>query len=193
MIIDIFWTFYYFSPWVLSFNYSLIYWIQYYDNGYILIFSILVSGFQPFTLLNWILLVSRVVCERAGNLCFIESKRDSALLASITFLSSSDTSSFTIFQDDFEWWVLAFLRQTYIAASTRSANSRASCSSLVLSWLSSWSGENLSGMLIERYKDSPKVIFPLWKQKESKGSWVKSGNPVLSHLKHLAVISLKEL
>lgn len=135
-----------------------------------------------FTLLYWILLVSKVVCESAGNLCFIESNRDSALLASITFLSSSDTSSFTIFQDDLEWWVLAFLRHTYIAASTWSANSKASCSSPMLSWSSSWSGENLSGELTDRYKASPKVIFPLWKTKklESKGYRVKFETPIVS-------------
>ena len=51
------------------------------------------AWFLLFTLLNWILLVSRVVCDKPGNRCFRQSRRLSALLASVTFLSSSSAAS----------------------------------------------------------------------------------------------------
>ena len=88
------------------------------------------------TLLHWILLVSKVVCVRPGKRCFKERKRLSALSASNSLLSPSTIRSLTISHDDFAverfglviglWWVLR--RHTYIEASTRFAISKATCS-----------------------------------------------------------------
>lgn len=110
---------------------------------------------RNWTLLHWILLVSNVVWGRLGNRCFKQSKRLSALSASISLLSPSTIRSFTIPHDDFavdrlEWrggfkWALR--RQMYIVASTRFAMSRTMCSEDRSRQSSRQSAENWSDVI----------------------------------------------
>uniref|UniRef100_A0A0E0BDH0 DUF3615 domain-containing protein n=1 Tax=Oryza glumipatula TaxID=40148 RepID=A0A0E0BDH0_9ORYZ len=116
------------------------------------------------TLLNWILLVSRVVWDKPGNLCLRQRRRLSARPASITFLScssSSATSSLTAPHRDLPWLAPALRRHTYIAASTLSAIASASCSDDMSRQSSRYSGENFSAPSIALYTPSPTLAFPL--------------------------------
>lgn len=120
------------------------------------------------TLLNWILLVSKVVWVRLGNRCFKESKRLSDLSASNSLLSPSTIKSLTISHDDFaverfglggfDW---AFRRHTYIEDSTRFAISKATCSDDRSRQSSRHSAENWSEV-IYLYTRSPRQALPFW-------------------------------
>lgn len=86
-----------------------------------------VGNWDNWTLLNWILLMSRLVWGRLGNCCLRNKSKDSALSANTWLFSASTTNSFSISHDDFEVERDEF-RHAYIAASTRLAISTAWCS-----------------------------------------------------------------
>lgn len=139
-------------------------------------FSTLKSNF---TLLHWILHISRVVCGRPGNRCFKQRRRLSARSASNSLFSASVTSSLTISHDDLELdrlvlftgLELIFLLNTWIDASTRFAISIAWCSDAKSRQSRRYSGENWSDD-IYRYIRSPRVALPFWKEKKKEHQWL---------------------